>query len=523
MLLIHPPGARICEPFSGIARIAGSLSAGGESPRIWDASLESLRWLMDQTKDNSGETHLIQAVKNRERALAELTSPKGYKSFDRYKQLIGLLDRLLPSFRHGDRWDITLSNYEDSKWNPLVPEDLCAAAERPEESPFYPYWEEKLPELVSDVLGRKAHSGESFRVGLSLSFLSQALPGFALAGLLYREYPGVEIVIGGGLITSWMRRFGSLEFLKPFPLEFVAGGGESVVSPAGAKAVKSGEPSHVFDGLTGLPYISPGLVLPYGASLGCPYRKCTFCPERSESNPYEPLGARRAVAELTNLAKIHEPEMFHITDSEISPALLKALADSGGVGAPWYGFCRFTNLLADERFCLNLAASGCRMLCLGLESGDSSVLAAMNKGVDLQVVPRVLENLKAAGIGTFVYLLFGTPEEDESAALRTRDFTANHADLIDFINPSIFNMPVDYSVENGDAEVVPEFCDTPPTWLRDAPLSLYRDFDHPLGWDRFKIRRFMKAEFKSTPEIRAILLRTPPYFTANHAPFFLGK
>jgi len=525
MLLIHPPGARICEPYSGIARIAGALGAGGETVQIWDASLESLLWLLEQKETEDHDTHLLRSVKNRKRALEELTSPKGYRSFDRYKQLLGYLDRLLPSFSRGDRWDITLSNYEDKKWNPLNPGDVCAASNRPEENPFFPYWQERLPGLVKEFIQGNtsggAASNKPLRVGISLSFLSQALSGFALAGYFHQEYPGVKIIIGGGLITSWMRRFGSLDFLKPFPLEFIAGGGEAAVSPSGAKTVKGGASSHSFTGLTSLPYLSPGLVLPYGASLGCPYRKCTFCPERSESNPYEPLGARRTLGELRTLSEKHEPRMFHITDSEISPSLMKELASSGGVGVPWYGFSRFTHLLVDERFCLNLANSGCKMLCLGLESGDPGVLDAMNKGVNLQVVPRILENLKAAGIGTFVYLLFGTPQEDESAAFRTRDFAAAHGSLIDFINPSIFNMPVDYTFEREERGESEQRISSGDFGLRKAPLSLYRDFDHPTGWDRYKIRRFLKTEFKGTPEIREILGRTPPYFTANHAPFFL--
>ena len=56
------------------------------------------------------------------------------------------------------------------------------------------------------------------------------------------------------------------------------------------------------------------------------------------------------------------------------------------------------------------------MLKLGLESGDQKVLEDMSKGTDLELVSATLANLKAAGILTFVYLLFGTHYEDEAAS-----------------------------------------------------------------------------------------------------------
>ena len=59
----------------------------------------------------------------------------------------------------------------------------------------------------------------------------------------------------------------------------------------------------------------------------------------------------------------------------------------------WYGFARFTNQLSDLEFCRALYRSGCRMLNLGLESGDQSVLDAMGKGTDLETASRILTGL----------------------------------------------------------------------------------------------------------------------------------
>ncbi len=132
---------------------------------------------------------------------------------------------------------------------------------------------------------------------------------------------------------------------------------------------------------------------------------------------------------------------------------------------------------------------------LGLESGDPDVLARMHKGIDLAAAGLTLHRLREAGIGTYVYLLFGTPWEAEPAARRTLDFTAAHASAIGFLNVSIFNLP------RGCDEAVG--LDTRP--FSAADLSLYDDFKHPLGWDRLAVRRFLDREFNRHPAIAGIL------------------
>jgi radical SAM superfamily enzyme YgiQ (UPF0313 family) len=149
------------------------------------------------------------------------------------------------------------------------------------------------------------------------------------------------------------------------------------------------------------------------------------------------------------------------------------------------------------------------MLKIGLETGDPKVLEAMDKGTDLATASQVLYNLKRAGIATYVYLLFGTPAEDETSALKTLSYIAAHAKSIDFLNLAIFNLPVG-SHQADDLE------------LRDfypGDLALYSDFTHPKGWNRSKVRRFVEKKFKKHPLIQPIIRRDPPIFTSNHAPF----
>ena len=151
------------------------------------------------------------------------------------------------------------------------------------------------------------------------------------------------------------------------------------------------------------------------------------------------------------------------------------------------------------------------MLKLGLESGDQEVLDSLEKGIDLREAAGTLKWLHEAGIGTYVYLLFGTPAEDREAAGRTLDFIRRHGEWLDYLNIAIFNLPAC----SREAEAL----DTFPFYEGD--LSLYTNFRHPRGWSRGQVRQFLDKEFQRHPAIAPILRRDPPCFTSNHAPLFL--
>ena len=150
------------------------------------------------------------------------------------------------------------------------------------------------------------------------------------------------------------------------------------------------------------------------------------------------------------------------------------------------------------------------MLQIGLESGSQKVLDGFSKGIDLKIAQRSLENLRQAGIATYVYLLFGTPWETELDAEKTLDFTVKHSESITFLNLALFNLPA-YGPQTAVLDTTP---------LDAGDLSLYRRFTHPAGWHRQKIRRFLDNKFRRHKAIAAILRNDPPVFTSNHAPFF---
>jgi len=502
VLLIFPPIAKACEPPAGVARLAAALKSHGIPCRLLDANLEGQLWLLEQMP-TVNDTWTRRAFTGCAANLAALRDAESYRTPDRYRRCVSDLNRLLAVSSLQHTAAVSLSDYQHTTLSPLRSTDLIAAAKEPEQNPFYPYFSRRLPELLD----------ESGRVGISLNYLSQALSAFAMIGHIRKKFPDQEIILGGGVVTSWMQRPGWNNPFGSLLDHLISGEGElPLLALSGSEATADNHFTPDYSALPLREYLSPGLILPYSAAGGCWWNRCSFCPERAEGNSYRPIATKRALAELKLLTEQSGPALIHLLDNAISPSLLRGLADDPP-GAPWYGFARFDEQLADPDFCRALKHSGCVMLKLGLESGDQGVLESMSKGIELGVASKVLLNLQRAGIAVYCYLLFGTPAETEVSARRTLEFVTRHSSTISFLNLAIFNMPLcgDEAIEYG----------TKPFY--DGDLSLYTAFRHPDGWDRKKVRRFLEYEFKRHPAIAAIIKNDPPQFTSNHAPFFCGK
>jgi hypothetical protein len=477
--------------------------------RVLDGNLEGLLFLLLNTKDLKNipkDPWTRRAVRTVCENLSLLKSLAGYDNIDRYARAVRDLNHLLYISGKPYGAQLGFSDYQDACLSPLKTADLIYAAEKPEANVFYRYYCSRLP----DVLEKET----SCLVGISIQYLSQALCAFALIGVIRRFFPGIRVVLGGGLVTSWMKQ---RTWQNPFVGlvdEMVAGPGEeALLWLNGVTDCNRGRHHHPdYSPFPMENYLAPGKILPYSASSGCYWRRCSFCPENTEAADFNPIAPEKCLADLHALFFEIKPAIIHFLDNGLTPALLEALCDSP-LPAPWYGFARMTSPLTDPDFCTALKQSGCIMLKLGLESGNQNVLDGLHKGIDLHEASQILKNLKNAGISTYVYLLFGTPGESESEARQTLDFVVDHHPCIQFLNVAVFNLPADHP----DARKM----DAKP--FSDADLPLYADFIHPRGWDRKAVRQFLDKQFKRHPKTADILRRTPPGFTSNHAPFFVMK
>ena len=505
ILLIHPPIAKCSEPPAGIAKLSACLNANGVHHDIIDANLEGILYLLKDVSNNNTITDrwTTRACKKMEGNIASLKDIATYQSKSRYQQAVMDINHLLNVAGKSWQIDLSLADYHDQCLSPVKSADLISAAKKPQTNPFYPYFQYRLMNALED--------NPDF-IGFSLNYLSQALCTFAMIGYIKQIQPRQKIILGGSLVTSWIKLGAHRNIFYGLVDEMVAGAGEQKLLEL--LEVKNGFTNYPPD-YNGFPvdqYLSPGLILPYSSARGCYWHDCAFCPEKAEGNAYLPLKVSQVTEELQILTRLLNPSLIHILDSSISPSLLSALGQDPP-GAPWYGFTRITQHLADEDFCLSLKRCGCAMLKLGIESGDQKVLDQLNKGIDLPTASAVLKTLKKAGIATYCYFLFGTPPETKESATQTLDFVCQHHDCIDFINLAIFNLPAQ-SIE-AQSLATHDFY--------EGDLSLYKNFQHPLGWQRPVVRNFLEKTFKKHPAIAPILRRTPEFFTSNHAPFFVDN
>lgn len=89
-------------------------------------------------------------------------------------------------------------------------------------------------------------------------------------------------------------------------------------------------------------------------------------------------------------------------------------------GLRWFSYFRCSHV-DDEALDL-MAESGCRGVFLGIESGSSAILAAMNKRSRVEDYVRCIEQLRARSILTFASFIVGFPGETETTVQETIRF-----------------------------------------------------------------------------------------------------
>ncbi|WP_291318121.1 radical SAM protein [Desulfuromonas sp.] len=529
ILLIQPPALKPAEPPLGLAVLLAHLRAQGLRAEALDANLGATLYLLDPDRlaalaGPEPDTSTRRALRHLPGSLALLRSPRGGASFARYETAVRYLNRLLALWGGpggGER--LTLGDYQHDTLSPFDPGDLERLGRGEARTLFSDYFRD-------EVLPRVEASRPKI-VALSVNYLHQALPAFELAGMLRRVLPEATLVAGGGLVTSWQEPLRRLDLrLEPFD-RIVFGPGES---PLGALASGHAGEDYFLEDSASIgfapdfsfavlgDYLSPEPVLPLSASRGCYWKRCLFCPEAAA--PVHPYAATRPEDFpdlLLLLAAEHGVRHFHLTDNAVPVNVLRGMAARSEElrGLSWHGFVRFEDAFEDPGFFGRLAESGCRMLQLGLESGSQTVLDRLGKGIRLEAAARILTNLREAGIAAYVYIMLGTPGEREADAERTLAFLEEHADRIGFLNLSIMNLPRSSGLlDNPELYGISDWAE-----IDEAnPLRLYREFSSVDGWDRAAARRFLDRRLLGSPVVRAIVNRTPPLFTSNHAFFFGG-
>jgi anaerobic magnesium-protoporphyrin IX monomethyl ester cyclase len=146
---------------------------------------------------------------------------------------------------------------------------------------------------------------------------------------------------------------------------------------------------------------------------GCPYH-CNWCAKPIYGQRYATRSPKKVVDEIAWLKEQYAPDHLWIVDDVfgLKPGWVEefaALLEERGARVPYRCLMRADQVTPDVAKAL--AASGCRMLWMGAESGSQKVLDAMEKGLRVDDIRTANRLLKAEGIKVGMFLQFGYPGE----------------------------------------------------------------------------------------------------------------
>lgn len=322
-------------------------------------------------------------------------------------------------------------------------------------------------------------------LGISIIHVGQVIPGLTFARMIKKRYPNLHIVIGGSVFTRYAdllkekqalfeELFDSVilfegedpleklvcqlkegKSLKDVPNLVHMIDGNVVANPKGTSLQYDQLVRPTFDQLPLEKYLMPYPVLPYMASRGCYWGKCTFCTHSHIYDSYYRKENEDRVAEdLEYLGKKHNTRFFTFSDEAISPnafsrmsqAILKRKLDMKALGMIKF---ESDNVLSPSLF-EEMFSAGFIMLFFGLESANDRILSLIDKGTNQENEKIVLKNSSDAGIWNHLYLFFGFPTEERHEAEDTINFTREHgetgAGIIHSVGQSIFTLEKDSAI-----------------------------------------------------------------------------
>ena len=301
-------------------------------------------------------------------------------------------------------------------------------------------------------------------VGVSIGTQMQLLAGMTFCRMIKETFPNVHVTVGGNIITRLQEELPKHEpfFTSVFDtaimyegehallwlLEALAGGREIAAVPnlmyrddAGIHVSKevytektTQLPMPDFDGFPLDSYFVPVRILPYLATRGCYWGRCTFCDHgQGYFDQYRGMPAQDVVRQVKALKEKYQAQHFLFADESYPPALFKKVAQllvDQNIGIKWTTLIRFEETLQDPEIWRLAAKSGCCTLYYGMESANERVLNLMDKHVKKSVIENNLREAAKAGIWNHVMAFYGFPGEQREEAEETRQFLLDNKDSV---------------------------------------------------------------------------------------------
>jgi anaerobic magnesium-protoporphyrin IX monomethyl ester cyclase len=349
-------------------------------------------------------------------------------------------------------------------------------------------------------------------VGVSIGTQMQLMAGLTFCKMIKEAFPHLHVTVGGNVITRLQeelprhaRFFTSVfdsailyegEHALLWLLDALAGGRSMAAVPnliyrEGAGIQKNPEihtekmtalPLPDFEGFPLDSYFVPTRILPYLATRGCYWGRCTFCDHgQGYFDQYRGLSAHEVVRQVQALKEKYHANHFLFADESYPPALFKKVTQllvDQQVGIKWTTLIRFEESLMDPDLWKVAVQSGCCTLYYGMESANERVLGLMDKHVKKSVIEHNLRQASEAGIWNHVMAFYGFPGETRTEAEETRRFLLDNQPHIHSVELFYFvayrHTPMVRSPEKFGIEIHKQD-------EYDMPLDYYYTLKEPAG------------------------------------------
>ncbi len=473
-LLISPPVANIGQATAALSVLTAHLRSRGWDARQWDLSIEAFHHfhsvehlrhcqaiIDSQAADAELSAAAARVVAEIDEAKAALCEPGVERQPDRLSWAFDTLTDagiLLTAASRGV--------HEHDFRHFAIPRALAGFEQLdhdlldPDANPFVQYFTaHAIPRLVEDPPPA---------VGISISYVSQLVPGLTLARLIRQHLGATPVVLGGAYLTAIADQVGELPAALAEADAIVLHDGEGALDQWLASVLRQkgelGEaanlllredsgyrraapgpweqtdldtlpsPMWIADGLDLDQYLVPRYAIGLPLARGCYWGRCVYCNISSQaSGCYRSRSVPKALEDIRAVMAETGSTWFDLPVDSYRPKDLRELSlaiDEAGLAIEWGAEVLFDRGFKDEVIA-DLARSGCRSLRFGLESGSATTLAAMNKLSRPAVAERILRDCKRHGIATAVMFIAGFPSETRAALQETVDFLVDNRAHID--------------------------------------------------------------------------------------------
>lgn len=329
---------------------------------------------------------------------------------------------------------------------------------------------EKLSKDYKDPIANFYHSFlpkinfKSKYIGISITYDTQLIPSLLLAFLLKQRNTDSKIILGGASILylksfflkyKWVFKLVDLIIIGDgvMPIYHYLNGDKIANNCIYLNSDKiiyynySGEETDFTEmaspDYSCMPvekYFSPipsGIIL---SSLGCYYGKCAFCiPSKGKDFKYQLRPLMKLKSDITQTTKALNSDLIFFGDDSINISHLKRLFPVLEKKIYWQGEFRVEKNLDKDTLSL-FSKNGCLQILFGLESAVQRVSDLMQKGIDIETVPKILNDCYLIGIKTNIQNIIGFPTETVEEAYKTASFLYSIKDKINSCAVSPFTL-----------------------------------------------------------------------------------